>query len=135
LLDLGKNQDNVRQEVFVWQAKCKDSNPIALEKHRATATIAIIDLKKGEQDFEFQTFLIDNQGGKIQEGKKEHDLTMTQLGTLSVEVELLDNKGTISKIWIQGLLCQIHLMSNGAGVSSTPLPVEDLPTMVVGALE
>jgi hypothetical protein len=60
---------------------------------------------------------------------------MTQLGTLNVELELLDNKGTISKIWIQGLLCQIHLMSNGAGVSSTPLPIKDPPTMVVGALE
>jgi hypothetical protein len=65
--------------------------------------------------------LVENQREKIQEGKKEHDLTVTQLESLSVEVELLDNQGSINKICIQGLLCQIHLMSNGASVSSTPL--------------
>jgi hypothetical protein len=62
-------------------------------------------LKKREKDFEFHTFLVENQHEKIQEGKKEHDLTMTQLESLSAEVELLDNQGNINKIWIQGLLC------------------------------
>ncbi len=62
-------------------------------------------MKKREKDFEFHTFLVENQHEKIQEGKKEHDLTMTQLESLSAEVELLDNQGNINKIWIQGLLC------------------------------
>jgi hypothetical protein len=81
----------------------------------------IVVLKKREQDFEFHTFLVENQHENIQEGEKEHDLTMTQLESLSAEVKLLDNQGSINKIWIRGLLCQIHLMSNGAGVSNTPL--------------
>jgi hypothetical protein len=55
LLDLGKNRNNVHQEVFVWQAKCKDYNPIALEKHRAMATTTIANLKKREWDFELTT--------------------------------------------------------------------------------
>jgi len=84
------------------------------------STIVVV-LKKREQDFEFHTFLVNNQREKIHEGKKEHDLTVTQLESLSAEVKLLDNQGSINKIWIQGLLCQIHLMSNGVGVSNTPL--------------
>jgi hypothetical protein len=84
-----------------------------------STTIAI--LKKREQDFEFHYFLVNNQREKIHEGKKEHDLIVTQLESLSAEVELLDNQGSINKIWIQGLLCQIRLMLNGVGVSSTPL--------------
>jgi len=79
-----------------------------------STTIAV--LKKRGWDFEFHTFLVDNQREKIQEGKKEHDLIVTQLESLSV-----DNQGNINKIWIQGLLCHIHLMSNGASVSNTPL--------------
>lgn len=58
----------------------------------------VANLKKREHDFEFHTFLVDNQHEKIQEGKIEHDLTMTQLEYLSVEVELLDNQDTINKI-------------------------------------
>jgi hypothetical protein len=97
-LDLGKSQDNVRQEVHVWQAKCKDFDPIALEKHKVMVSTIIVVLKKREWDFEFHTFLVDNQHEKIQEGKKEHDLTVTQLIFLSVEVKLFDNQGNINKI-------------------------------------
>jgi hypothetical protein len=73
-------------------------------------------LKKRERDFEFHTFLVDNQHEKIQEGKKEHDLIVTQLESLSA-----DNQGNINNIWIQCLLCHIRLMSNGASVSNIPL--------------
>jgi hypothetical protein len=132
-LDLGKSQNKAHQEVSIWQAKCKDFDPTTLEKHRAMVSTTIVNLKKREDDFEFLSFLVDNQDEKIQEGKKEHDFTMTQLESLSAKVELLDNQGTINKIWIQGLLRHIHLMSNGEGVSSTPLPIEDPPTMLVGS--
>ncbi len=70
MLDLGESWDNVHQKVFVWQTKCKDFDPIVLEKHRAMAVTTIVDLKKRVWDFEFQTFSIDNQCEKIQEGKK-----------------------------------------------------------------
>jgi hypothetical protein len=38
-----------------------------------------------------------------------------------------------NKTWVVGLLKQIHLMSNGFGVSSYPLLVDDLETMPMGS--
>jgi hypothetical protein len=41
LLDLGKSRDNVHQEFYVWQAKCKDYDPTTLEKHRVVVSTTI----------------------------------------------------------------------------------------------
>jgi len=89
------------------------SNPIALEKYKAMASTTIVNLNKSEWDFELQNFLVENECDKVQEGQKEHDLTLTQLEPLTIEVKLLNFETSHSKIWIKGLLHQIHLMSNG----------------------
>jgi hypothetical protein len=52
----------------------------------AMATIAVANLKKKERDFEFQLFFVGNQGEEVHEGQKEHDLTLTQLEVVSVDV-------------------------------------------------
>ncbi len=48
LLDLGKSRNNACQEVYVWQEKCKDFNPIVLEKHRVMVSTTFAVLKKRE---------------------------------------------------------------------------------------
>jgi hypothetical protein len=39
--------------------------------------ITIDDLKKCEQDLEFQNYLVDNSCEKLEEGHKEHNLVLT----------------------------------------------------------
>jgi hypothetical protein len=74
------------------------SDPIALEKYKAMASTTITSLKKFEQDFELQNFLVENEREKVQEGQKEHDLALTQLESLTTNVKLLDHEASRSKI-------------------------------------
>jgi hypothetical protein len=75
-LELCRNKDNVRKEVFICHSKCIDfivsSNPIVLKKYKAMASTSIASLKKSERDFELQNFLVENKCEKVQEGQKEH---------------------------------------------------------------
>ncbi len=67
-----------------------------MEKYRAMAATIVTNLKKRERDFEFQLFLVDNQKEKMQEGQKEHDLALTQLEVMNVDVQLLENESSHS---------------------------------------
>jgi hypothetical protein len=64
----------------------------------------------------------------VQEGEKDCETTSQKLVSVSSKLEILDHQvthgieilvyqATRSKSWIQGLLNQVYLMSNGSGVS------------------
>jgi hypothetical protein len=61
--------DNICKEVSICHSKCTNStvssNPIALKKYKAMASTAIASLKKSEQDFELQNFLVENEHEKV----------------------------------------------------------------------
>lgn len=52
-------------------------DPTFLEKCKVMTIIAIDDLKKCERDLEFQICLVENNHKKLEEGHKEHNLTLT----------------------------------------------------------
>jgi hypothetical protein len=101
LLELCRNKDNARKEVSICHSKCTNStvssNPIALKKYKAMASTSIASLKKSRQDFELQNFLVENEREKVQEGQKEHDLALTQLESLTIEVKLLDHEASTTR--------------------------------------
>jgi hypothetical protein len=70
----------------------------------------------------------------VWEGARRPKRTLTQLESLTIEVKLFDHEANRNKIWIKVLLHQIHLMSNDVGVSSTPLPIDNLTTMLPRSL-
>lgn len=100
LREFGKSRDKAWQEVAKCQLKCKDLSVTldytVVEKYRAMVAIVVTNLKKRERDFEFQLFLVDNQREKMQEGQKKHDLALTQLEVVSVDVQLLENESIYS---------------------------------------
>ncbi len=67
-----------------------------MEKYKAMVATIVANLKKRERDFEFQLFLVDNQREKVHEGKKEHELALTQLEVVSVVFNYLIMKATIT---------------------------------------
>jgi len=101
LLELCRNKDNTRKEVSLCHSKCTNStissNPIVLKKYKAMASTSIASLKKSKRDFELQNFLVENEHEKVQEGQKEHDLALTQLEYLTIEVKLLDHEASIAR--------------------------------------
>jgi len=136
LSKLCRSRDNTHNDVSICHSKCTNStissNPTALKKYKAMASTTIVNLNKTKWDFELQNFLVENEHEKVQEGQKEHDQTLTRLESLTIEVKLFNHETSHSKIWIKGLLHQIHLMSNGASVSNTPLPIDNPTTMLPG---
>jgi hypothetical protein len=56
---------------------------IVVEKYRAMAATIVTNLKKR---FWVSTILVNNQREKMQEGQKEHDLALTQLEVVNVDV-------------------------------------------------
>jgi len=65
---------------------------------------------------------------RVQEGEKDCETTSQKLVSVFPKLEILDyqvthgieilvHQATRSKSWIQGLLNQVYLMSNGSGVS------------------
>ncbi len=75
-----------------------------MDKYRAMVAIVVANLKKRERDFEFQLFLVNNEREKMQEGQKKHDLALTQLEVVSVDVQLLENENNPNQLLIKGLL-------------------------------
>jgi hypothetical protein len=59
------------------------------------ASTSIASLKKSKRDFELQNFLAENEREKVQEGPKKHDLALTQLEFLTIEIKLLDHETNI----------------------------------------
>ncbi len=77
---------------------------IVVEKYKAMVATIVANLKKRERDFEFQLFLVNNQREKVHEGKKEHELALTQLEVVSVDVQLFDNESSHNQLLMKGLL-------------------------------
>ncbi len=102
LSQLWRSRDNTHKEVYVFHLKCTNftmsSDPIVLKKYKAMASTTIESLKKSERGFELQNFLVENDHEKVQEGQKENDLALTQLESLTTDVELLDHEASRNKI-------------------------------------
>jgi len=61
---------------------------------------------------------------RIEEGKKDHEVVFQKLANIAIKLDVLDHQVDHSKIWIQGLVHQVQLMSNGSKVTIAPLLVK-----------
>jgi hypothetical protein len=61
---------------------------------------------------------------RVEEGEKDCEATFQKLASVISDLEVLDHQTSHNKLWIKGLLHQIHLMSNGSGVLIAPLLIK-----------
>jgi hypothetical protein len=104
-----------QQEVVVCGASDPSTNSLFQE---------IEKLKKVEQDHELQQYFMNYCVLRVEKGEKDCEATFQKLASVISNLEVLDHQASRNKLWIKGLLHQIHLMSNGSKVLIAPLLVK-----------
>jgi hypothetical protein len=64
--------------------------------------------------------------------EKDYEATFHKLVSVTSDLVVIDHQVGHNKLWIKGLLHQIHLMSNGVGVLISPLPIRSLNNLLIG---
>lgn len=119
-----------------YQAKCEtlgSSNDLAfLNQYKALFFKSKVDLRMGEVECDFVKRQVKKRSFKATNSKKQHDLALIKLTVVAREMDGLNQQASWSKLWIAGLLHQIHFMFNYSNVTTTPLPIENPSDMLVG---
>jgi hypothetical protein len=68
----------------------------------------------------------------VEEGKVELEATTKEFQRFEKDLQLLTHRMLGSKIWIDGLVHQIQLMSHGNGIINAPFPIENRKNMLIG---
>ncbi len=68
----------------------------------------------------------------MEEGKVELEATTKEFQRFEKDLQLLTHRMLGSKIWIDGLVHQIQLMSHGNGIINAPFPIENRKNMLIG---
>ncbi len=63
---------------------------------------------------------------RVEEGEKDCEATSQKLAIFISNLEVFNYQTSCTKLWIKGLLHQIHLMSNGSRILIAPLLVKSL---------
>jgi hypothetical protein len=85
----------------------------------------------GEMECDFAERQVKKKSSRATNYEKQHDLTLTKWRMVAREMDGLDQQASQSKLWITGLLHQIHFMSNCSDVTTTPLPIKNPSDMHV----
>jgi hypothetical protein len=62
---------------------------------------------------------------RVDEGEKELVDVSRRFQNSKLQLQTLDKKLGINKVWIDGLVHQTQLMTHGSGVFTFPLPIEN----------
>jgi hypothetical protein len=68
----------------------------------------------------------------VEEGKTKLEATTKEFQRFEKDLQLLTHRMLGSKIWIDGLVHQIQLMSHGNGIINAPFPIENRKNMLIG---
>jgi hypothetical protein len=68
----------------------------------------------------------------VEEGNAELEATTKEFQRFEKDLQLLTQRISSSKIWIDGLVHQIQLMAHGSGIINAPLPIENPRNMLIG---
>jgi hypothetical protein len=87
------------------------------------------DFKDFEKDLGMQKFLVKRGCQKVDDFEKKHAHVSSRVKDVPVQLEVLKFQIMCNVLCAKGLAKQINLMSNGANVITTPLPMKNLKSM------
>ncbi len=96
-----------------------------LEKLRDMVEKLIEDFRDFEKDLGMQKFLMKRGCQWVDDFEKEHVRVSLGLKEVISQLEVLEFQILRNVLWVKGLAKQINLMSNGVGVTSTPMPLKN----------
>jgi hypothetical protein len=85
----------------------------------------IEDFRDFEKDLGMQKFLMKRGCQWVDDFEKEHVHVSPRLKEVIVQLEVLEFQILRTVLWVEGFTKQINLMSNGFGVTSTPMPLKN----------
>jgi hypothetical protein len=89
------------------------------------------DFKDFEKDLGMQKFLVKRKSQKVDDFEKEHAPVSSKLKDIIVQLKALEFQISCNVLWAKGFAKTINLMSNGADVTTIPLPLKKLKYMFV----
>jgi hypothetical protein len=90
----------------------------------------IKDFKDFEKDLGMQKFLLKKGCQKVDDFEKEQTHVSSKLKDVTIQLEALEFQISCNVLWV-GLAKNINLMSNGASVTTIPLPLKNPKSMFV----
>jgi hypothetical protein len=84
-----------------------------------------------EKDLGMQKFLMKRGCQRVDDFEKKHARVFSRFKDVTTRLKVLNFQVSCNVLWAEGLAKQINLMSNGAGVTITSLPLKNPKSMFV----
>ncbi len=92
------------------------------------------DFRDFENDLGMQKFLVQRGCQRVDDFEKKHVRVSSRLKDVTIQLEVLEFQISCNVLWAKALAKKINLMSNGANVTATPLPLNNLKFMFIKSL-
>jgi hypothetical protein len=107
------------------------TNLITLEKSKDLVKKLAKDFRDFEKKLGIQKFLVKRGCQIIDYFEKEHVHVSSRFKDVATQLEVLEFQILCNVLWAEGFTKTINLMSNGVGVTSTPLPMKNPKPMSI----